>query len=35
MDIVAVLVITAILAIGGLWVAARPTRPPRMEAHDE
>ncbi len=34
MDILAVFVITAILAVGGLWVASRPTKP-RGEVHDE
>ena len=27
MDIVAILTITTILAVGGLWIAVRPTKP--------
>ena len=28
MDILALLIITAIVAGGGLWIASRPSRPP-------
>ncbi len=35
MDIIAVLTITAILAVGGILVAARPTKPPQGETHNE